>query len=179
MSGIGLVGADLLGGDDQIEVQRYVAPGLAQQLVVDVGDQPHLVVLGDLRQHRVGLLEGLPALDRVRQEPGPRGLQWPAELLGDLDSGPAQHLGVELVRPGLDLLLDLVKERDQLVALEREPVTHGLGVEGLERAGLPVDQGAVDVEGDKGNVFGDCHRWLMMPWGSRFCVYVPSANANQ
>ena len=68
MGRVGLVGADLLRGDDEVEVQRHVAPGLAQELVVDVRDQPDLVLLGDLRKLRVGLLERQPALDRVGQE---------------------------------------------------------------------------------------------------------------
>src|SRR3954466_332101 len=39
---VGLVGADLLGGDDEVEVVRDVAPGEAEELVVDVRDQPGL-----------------------------------------------------------------------------------------------------------------------------------------
>ena len=134
---VGLVGADLLGGDDEVEVERDVAAGLAEQLVVDVGDQADLVLLGDLLQHRVGLLERRPALDRVGQEAGARRLERPAELLGDLDRGAAQHLGVELVGAGLDLLLDLVEQRDQLVALDREAVAVGLG---LNASYAPVSQ---------------------------------------
>ena len=91
---IGLVGAHLLRGYDQVEVQRDVSPGLAQQLVVDVRDQPDLVLLGDLRQHRVGLLERQPALDRVGQKARARGLQRPAQMLGDLDRRAPQNLGV-------------------------------------------------------------------------------------
>src|SRR5690349_6923200 len=34
--GVRLVGADLLGGDDEVEVQPEVTAGLAEQLVVDV-----------------------------------------------------------------------------------------------------------------------------------------------
>ena len=40
--GVGLVGADLLRGDDEVEVRLEVAARLAEQLVVDVGDQPDL-----------------------------------------------------------------------------------------------------------------------------------------
>ncbi len=39
VGGVGLVGAHLLGGDDQVEVQRDVSAGLAEQLVIDVRDQ--------------------------------------------------------------------------------------------------------------------------------------------
>ena len=43
--GVGLVGAHLLRGDDEVEVDRDVAAGLAEQLVVDVRDQPDLELL--------------------------------------------------------------------------------------------------------------------------------------
>ena len=66
-----------------------------------------------LLELRVGLLERRPALDRVGQEAGARGLERPAELLGDLHGGAAQDLGVELVGAALDLLLGLVEERDR------------------------------------------------------------------
>jgi hypothetical protein len=65
MGGLGLVGADLLGGHHEVEVDRDVAAGLPQQLVVDVREQAELVLLGELLQLRVGLLEGFPALHRV------------------------------------------------------------------------------------------------------------------
>ncbi len=53
-----LVGADLLGGDDEVEVERDVPARLAEELVVDVRDQADAVLLGDLLEDRVGLLEG-------------------------------------------------------------------------------------------------------------------------
>src|SRR5215210_5862966 len=43
--GVGLVGADLLRGHDEVEVDLEVPAGLAEQLVVDVGDQPDLELL--------------------------------------------------------------------------------------------------------------------------------------
>ena len=96
---------------------RNVPARLAEQLVVDVRDQPDArTSCAKLLELRVGLLERRPALDRVGQEAGARGLERPAELLGDLHGGAAQDLGVELVGAALDLLLDLVEQRDQLVA---------------------------------------------------------------
>ena len=124
---------------------------------------PILYFLAIFVEHRVGLLERRPALDRVGQEARARGLERPAELLGDLHRGAPQHLGVELVGAGLDLLLDLVEERDQLVALDREAVALGLGAERVVDAGLPVDQGAVDVEGDERDLLRNRHRAVMMP----------------
>src|SRR5205085_8092252 len=103
-------------------IERYVAAGLAEELVVDVREQTDLAFLGDLREHRIGLPEGGPALDRIREEARSRRLERPSQLLRDLDRGAAQHLGVELIRPGLNLALDLVEQGDQLVAFDREPV---------------------------------------------------------
>ena len=105
---VGLVGADLLRGDDEVEVERDVAPRLPEQLVVDVGDQAELVLLARAsRAARRVSLNGRPALDRVGQEARARGLERPAEPLGDLDRGAAQDLGVELVGAALDLLREI------------------------------------------------------------------------
>ena len=134
-----------------------MAARLAEQLVVDVGDQPDLELLLEVLELRVGLLERRPALDRVGQEAGARGLERPAELLGDLHGGAAQDLGVELVGAALDLLLGLLEERDQLVAVDREAVALGLLRERLVDPGLPVDEGAVDVEGDEVDFLGERH----------------------
>src|SRR3954462_15302760 len=54
--GVRLVGADLLGGDDEVEVAGDVTAGLAEQLVVDVGDQAGLELRAELLELRVGLL---------------------------------------------------------------------------------------------------------------------------
>ncbi len=47
--GVGLVGAHLLGGDDEVEVVRKWRRVWPEQLVVDVRDQPGLELLGDVR----------------------------------------------------------------------------------------------------------------------------------
>src|ERR671933_287864 len=65
---VGLVGAHLLGGDDEVEVVRDVTPRLAEQLVVDVRDEPGLEGVPELLQLCVGLFERRPALHRVGQE---------------------------------------------------------------------------------------------------------------
>ena len=62
VGGIGLVGADLLGGDDEVEVERDVAAREPEQLVVDVRDESRLELLAELLELRVGLLERRPAL---------------------------------------------------------------------------------------------------------------------
>ena len=157
VGGVGLVGADLLRGDDEVEVDLEVAARLAQQLVVDVGDQPDLELLLEALELRVGLLERRPALDGVGQEAGARGLERPAELLGDLHGGAAQDLGVELVGAALDLLLRLLEEVDELVARDRVAVLLGLLGERLVDPGVGVDQGSVDVEGDEGDFLGERH----------------------
>src|SRR3954468_20909136 len=154
---VGLVGADLLRGDHEVEVGREVAPRLPEELVVDVRDQPDLDLLGELLQRRVGLLEGAPALDGVGQEARARGLEVPADVLGDAHRGPAQDLGVELVGARHDLALDGEEAIDDVVAVDLDAVARGLLGEGLVGAGLPVDEGAVDVEADEGDVLGNGH----------------------
>src|SRR3954447_22660277 len=94
---IRLVGAHLLGRDDQVEIRLEEATGLAEQLVVDVGDQAELELLAEALELGVGLLERRPAADRVREETGARRLQRPAELTRDLHGRATQDLGVELV----------------------------------------------------------------------------------
>src|SRR3954451_5760061 len=79
--GVGLVGADLLGRHDEVEVRLQPAAGLAEQLVVHVGDQPDLELLLEAVELRVRLLERRPPLDRVGEEAGAGGLERPAELL--------------------------------------------------------------------------------------------------
>jgi hypothetical protein len=136
---------------------------LPEQLVVDVRQQAEFVFLGQLLQLRVGLLEGLPALHGVGQEARARGLQLPLQAFGDLDRGAPEHLGVQLVGTALDFLGDLVKQRDQHVAVDLELVALGLFGERLVDAGLPVDQGSVDIECDERDVLWYWHRAGIMP----------------
>src|SRR4051794_27144717 len=155
---VGLVGPDLLGRHDEVEVERHVAAGEPEQLVVDVRDEPRLELVAELLELRDGLLERRPALDRVRQEAGAGRLERPADVLGDAHGDATEDLGVELVRAALDLALVLVEAGDDLVAIvDREPVLRGLAPEGVVHAGLPVDQRAVDVEGDEGDLGGKGH----------------------
>src|SRR5439155_2241335 len=81
----------------------------------------------------------------------------PLDALGDLHRGPAQDLGVQLVGAALDLARDLVEEPDDLVAVDREAVARGLALEGIRHAALPVDERAVDVEGDPLDAGGEGH----------------------
>ena len=57
-------------------------------------------------------LNGCQRCTESGRKPERDGSSGQPELLGDLHRGAAQHLGVELVGPGLDLLLDLVEQRD-------------------------------------------------------------------
>ena len=104
---IGLVAAHLLGRDHQVELGSQVTTRDAEQLVVDVGDDPDVVALGEPVHGRVRLAEGQPAGDAVGQELGARGLELPADLIRGTDGRAPQHLGVELVRAADDLGLDL------------------------------------------------------------------------
>jgi hypothetical protein len=71
--GIGLVGAHLLGGHHELVVLVDVPARLAEQLVVDVRDEPGLELLDELQDVRVGLAEGRPAVHAVGQEAGREG----------------------------------------------------------------------------------------------------------
>jgi succinyl-CoA synthetase beta subunit len=165
---IGLIGAHLLGGDDEVEVEGQVAPRLAEQLVVDVGDEPRLELLGELRQLRVGLLERGPALDGVGQEAGARRLERPADVLGDPDGHAAQDLGVELVGAAFDLALVLVEAGDDLLRiLDREAVARGLLLKGVEDSLFPIDQGAVDVERYEVDLGRERHAARIVPFDRR------------
>src|SRR3954454_4210137 len=66
--GVGLVGADLLGGHDEVEVRLQPAAGLAGQLGVGGGGHPDLELLLEALDLGVGLLDRGPALDRVGEE---------------------------------------------------------------------------------------------------------------
>ena len=106
--------------------------------------------------------------DGVGQEAGPRGLERPPDVLGDADGHAAQDLGVELVGAALDLALVLVEAGDDLLRiLDREAVARGLLLEGVEDALFPVDQGAVDVEGDEVDLGGERHAARIVPFDRR------------
>src|SRR5215207_1251022 len=58
---VGLVAAHLLSRDHELELGAQVAARDAEQLVVDVGDDPDLVALAEPVHRRIGLAEGKPA----------------------------------------------------------------------------------------------------------------------
>src|SRR6185503_8850007 len=146
---VGLVGTHLLRRHDPIEVDAAVAPRRTEQLVVDVRQDPDLVLLGEALELGVRLAERSPIGHAVGQELSARGLELPPELLGSADGRAPQNLRVELVRTALHLVLDLGEQGDQLVPVDRETVAVGLLLESVVRAGLPVDQGAVAVKSDE------------------------------
>src|SRR5829696_7585335 len=69
---IRLVRAHLLRRHDQVEVRAEVTPRGAEQLVVDVRQDPRLELLGEALELGVGLPERRPARDAVGQEARPR-----------------------------------------------------------------------------------------------------------
>ena len=107
VGGVRLVASHLLRRNHQVEVSSQVTARDAEQLVVDVRDDPDLVALGQPVGGRVSLPERQPASDAVGKELGARGLDLPADLVGGPDRGPPEHLGVELVGAADDLGLDL------------------------------------------------------------------------
>src|SRR6185312_2162853 len=80
--GIRLVAAHLLRGDHEVEVHAEVPAGGAQQLVVDVGQDPDVELLPEALELGIGLAEGGPARHAVGQEARARGLEVPAHLAG-------------------------------------------------------------------------------------------------
>ena len=58
-----------------------------------------------------------------------------------------------------------MEERKQHVAVDLEALALGLFGEGIVDPALPVDQRAVDIESDEGDVFGNRHRVGIMPCG--------------
>src|SRR3954469_2059855 len=154
VSRVWLVRAHLLSGDDEVEVDAEMTPGRAEQLVVDVREDACLELLAEALELGVRLPERHPARHRGGQEPGARGLEVPVQLLGGAHRGTAQDLGVQLVRAALDLALDVDEQRHQLVAVDGEAVPVRLLLKCLVCAGLPVDQGAVAVEGDEADFLG-------------------------
>src|SRR4051794_15438027 len=148
-----LVAAHLLGGDDEVEFGSQVTARDPQQFVVDVGDDPDLVLLPQPVHRRVGLPERQPVGDAVGQELSSRGLDFPADLAGDLDDRPPQHLGVELVGTGHDFGLYFHEALEERPLVEAEAVLGRLFPAGLDDAFLPVDKGAVAVGGHPFDVF--------------------------
>ena len=61
----GLVAAHLLGGDDEVEFGAKVAPGDAEQFVVDVGDDPDLVAFAERSIAAFASRNGQPVGDAV------------------------------------------------------------------------------------------------------------------
>jgi hypothetical protein len=55
-------------------------------------------------------------------------------------------------------VLDPDEQGDQRVAIDGQALAVGLLLEGVVDAGLPVDQGPVDVERDEFDVLGEGHR---------------------
>src|SRR5215216_6044979 len=153
VSRIRLVAADLLGGHDDVEPGAKVAPRDAEQLVVDVGDDPHLVPLAEPVHRRVRLAERKPLRNAVGQELGAGWLELPADLLCGLHRGAAQDLGIQLVRAADDLPFDLEEAVQELLLVEAEAVPVGLPAKRLEDSLLPIDQGAVAIRGHPCDVF--------------------------
>src|SRR5215207_10403801 len=94
---VGLVASNLLGSDHEVELGSKMAARDAEQLVVDVGDDPNLVALAEAVHGGVRLTERKPSRDAVGKELRPGRLQLPADLLGGAHRRAAKYLGVQLV----------------------------------------------------------------------------------
>ena len=145
----GLVGAHLLSRDDEIEVHPELPARTRQEVVVHVGEdaEPEPRACEPL-QRRVRVGERRPGGQALGQEPRARLGKRPAKLPRHAAHALGQHLAVAPVALGLDDGLH------PLVGLQRPAFVeipamgrHRVG-EGVDDASVPVDQGAIAVEGD-------------------------------
>lgn len=150
VAAVGLVAADVLGGDDEVKGHALQRAGVAarKRLAVDVGQDHELVVLAQPPEgvHRVR--ERGPAAARLAK--GLALLGWrrgQAEGGGDLGVDGGEQVAVLHVG-GRGLLLDffVVVDFQQPFAVNGEVVGLEERLQAVDDAGLPVDEGAVDVE---------------------------------
>src|SRR5919106_4619300 len=86
-----LVGADLLGGDDEVEVDGQVAARAGQQIVVDVRENREPVAGGPQPAERIiGVGERRPRRQALRQERLAPGCELQAQPLGDAAGGDGE-----------------------------------------------------------------------------------------
>src|SRR5918995_1470066 len=95
-----LVGADLLGGDDEVEVDGQVAARAGQQIVVDVRENREPVAGGPQPAERIiGVGERRPRRQALRQERLAPGCELPAQPLGDAAGGDGEDVAVAPIAP--------------------------------------------------------------------------------
>ncbi len=143
-----LVGAHLLGGDQQIELNPQPLESRRQQIVVDVRQHPQQRPGAAQRgERRPGVGEWRPARQAVGQEV-PRGEgRCETEIHRHPARGLREDLAVGAVAPGLDRRLVAGVELEEPVLRGQLGTRRGGRPEGVVDSPAPVDQRAVTVEG--------------------------------
>ena len=158
---VGLVGADVLGGVDRVELHFELLVAGREPGPVDVrqDDQPEAPL--EVPERRRGVREGRPVRHRGAERPREGRVRVDAPVAGDRGVDRGEDLGVGRAR-GARLLLVLAAPEggDPLLRADRLPGgasgARGEGLEGGRDPGLPVDEGAVAVEG-QGVEVGELH----------------------
>jgi len=148
---VGLVRTNILRGIDGIEfhAQTPVAAGEAE--AIDVGEDHQLVVALEVLQRRRTVGEGGPTADRLAELGRLAGGGRDAPLVGQAAMRLGQDLGIELAG-----CLGLARGFDRAEALQQGVVVEiaaAMAVDPRAQLGkdaaLPVDQGAVAIEGER------------------------------
>ena len=145
----GLVGARLLGGDDDVELDAEPPPRGLEEVVVAVRHDREPEAGAERRERGRGVLERGPIAHRGGEGSGLTGLGLEAEVGADPLERPGEDVGVAPVLARLELGLVASVELKQLLVGDIGAVVREDRPERGEEAALPVDQGPVAVEGER------------------------------
>src|SRR5258706_5786496 len=150
VAGSGLVGADLLRGDEELEGDGEVAEGAGEQIVIHVGEDSEAAAGGDEPFERgIGVGKRLPGRERVGQPARALGRQRPAEMFRDTEGCFRQDIPVGPEGFRFDGRLDLRVGGEDLGPRERETLPGGGPFEPRADAALPVDERSVAIESNE------------------------------
>ena len=146
---VGLVRADVLGGVDGVELDPEPRVARRESRPVHVREDHEAVVLLEIAQGGGGVGEGGPLSDRIAEGTAELGIGLDPPVGRDRIVDAGEDLGIEGVRR-LRLLLVLVAAEggEPFAAVDPAPRPDREGLEGGADSGLPVDEGAVAVEGE-------------------------------
>jgi acetyl-CoA C-acetyltransferase len=151
-----LVGAELLCGDHEIELDGDVFPRLREQIVIDVREDAEAVAgVAEALEGRIRVGEGEPGGKARREEPGAFVGERPAEHPRDACRGLLKHVAVDPVALVLDERLDHAVGAKDRGGVQPDAVLRRGTEKGLRDPASPVDQGSVTVERDDVEV--PCH----------------------
>lgn len=155
VAGGGFVGSDLLGCNDAVELDFQESGSALDHVFVNVGEDNEVVVLGEALEGCNGVREWGPGGDGVGQVAFVFWVEGEAVMVGVGLHDCLQDLAVGLEWAMLGFWLKTCVEAEDFFgvwgdAFGSEPREHG-----CEDALLPVDEGAIAVEGKGG--FGSIH----------------------